>query len=206
MAKKIDKNKIRIMSQLAVYDKKGFEKDASANDYFRHDFIYKKNMSMRFHVGAGILILAIFYFLYLLSVREEDIFGLNFQVELVRFLTFAVIVMIAYSFIGTIIFTREFLRSQKRVRAYFKLMSELSGEPLDESLFEPESVSSPRKPVFERFRIRNTNQAAEPAEENDDEYEHSEPYLRDGGRLERTYIRSDDPSFWDDEDKTPRRR
>jgi hypothetical protein len=189
----IDKDKIRIMAKMAVYDKKGFERDARANQYFRHDFIYKRNMQMRFHLGIGCIILAVFYVLYLIAIQGYDIFELNFQAETIRLLTFVLVIMVGYSFLGTIIFTREFLVSQKRVEAYFALMRELSGE-------EPEELSQDLQ--------RAVNLEDEP------EYEHVEPYRRRGekmpeygqsrfehheGVLEYRYPSTDDPEFWEDE-------
>ncbi|MDR2168148.1 MAG: hypothetical protein LBE35_09925 [Clostridiales bacterium] len=175
----IDKDKIRIMAKMAVYDKKGFERDARANQYFRHDFIYKRNMQMRFHLGIGCIILAIFYIMYLLLVREHDLFALNFQAEAIRLLTFVIVIMVGYSFIGTIVFTREFLVSQKRVEAYFALMKELSGEEAE-------------KPAED---------APKAAEIDDEpEYEHFEPYRRRGENLpEYRYPSTDDPEFWEDD-------
>ncbi|MCL2350118.1 MAG: hypothetical protein FWC67_01430 [Defluviitaleaceae bacterium] len=176
-----DKSKIRLMAKMAVYDKKEFERDAGANQYFRHDFIYKKNMQMRFHVGLGCLILAVFYLFYLISIQGADIFALNFQAELMRLITFVIIVMVGYSFLGTIVFTREFLKSQKRVEQYFALMRELNGEE------QP---------------------AAATASEEEEEDEEFEPYRRTSyrQRVQGTgqmpvynYKSSDDPEFWEDD-------
>ena len=173
--KKADKDRIVTMARMAVYDKKGFEKDAEANQYFRHDFIYKRNMQMRFYLGVGCLILALFYVLYLMAVQGQDILALDFQAEIVRFVTFVLIVMVAYSFIGTIIFTREFLVAQKRVEAYFSLMRKLNGEP------EPEKETAMQEERRPRLFARKQKPIVTEEVDDEDEDEPFEAYRRRGG-------------------------
>lgn len=122
-----NKKKIAIMAKMAVYDKNGFEKDAKSNQYFRHDFIYKKNMSMRFFVGVGCLFLAGFYVLHLFAFREADIFTIDYFSMFARLIVAALVIMVAYSFIGMIVYTREYEISRRRIRRYFALMDELEG-------------------------------------------------------------------------------
>lgn len=180
-----DKEKIRIMSKMAVYDKRGFDKDAKANQYFRHDYIYKRNMSMRFFLGFGCLILIFFYALHLLAIEDVDIFTLDFGSEALTVLIFALAVMVAYSFIGTIVFTREFLRSQKRIAEYFSLMKQL-----EERNIAKEKQNAHSSSIYDDF-------------ENDEEdFERYEPYRprgRDGA--EYRYRTTGDPEFWEDDDK-----
>ncbi|MCL2855875.1 MAG: hypothetical protein FWE21_09740 [Defluviitaleaceae bacterium] len=193
---KHDPNKIRLMAQMALYDKKGFQKDAEANEYFRHDFIYKKNMSMRFYVGIGILILVVFYALRMLAVDQVDIFALDFQAELMRIIIFAVVVMLIYSFIGTILFTREFLLSQKRVKAYFALMRELHGEA------DEEEVAAVKEPAPKRLFARKAATTPPPQPEEEEEPFIFRPYRsrQADGNLTYNYRSTDDPSLWEDED------
>jgi len=224
----MDRKKIATMAKLAVYDKKGFEKDVvTANHYFRHDYIYKKNMQMRFWLGVGCLILALFYALRLFETDGIDIFALDFQAEFVRLLTFALIVMVAYSALGTIIFTREFLIAQKRVNAYFELMKELGGfEDLETAsdfvsndrgrlrakgkpatTAEESAMADERPPVDFRGSAITAKRSAIPfgkpaiqaMEEEEKDFEDSEPYRKGNARQYR--IRStDDPEFWEDKE------
>ena len=54
------RQKILLMTKLALYEKHYGAVDRAANDYFRHDFIYKKNLGTRFAVGfGGLIILAL---------------------------------------------------------------------------------------------------------------------------------------------------
>ena len=173
----IDTNKIRLMSKMALYDKKGFQKDAEANEYFRHDFIYKKNMSMRFYVGIGLLILVFFYILRVMNVAGGDVFALDFQEEIMRIVIFAAAVILFYSFVGTIIFTREFLASQKRVKAYFALMKELHGEAPEEE------------------------EASQPEEEEEEAEVPFMPYRSSRASMRYNQHSTDDPSLWEEDER-----
>jgi len=187
---------------MALYDKKDFQKDAEANEYFRHDFIYKKNMSLRFYVGVGILILLIFHVLRVLSSVGGDVFALDFQDEIMRIVIFVVIVMLFYSFVGTVIFTREFLASQKRVKSYFALMRELHGEPPeDDDVTAVENVAEPKQ---RRSIGRKTG--VQPAIEPEDDEEEQiifRPYRSRSAdnNLTYNYRSTNDPSLWEDDDK-----
>ena len=150
-----NREKIRIMSLMAIYDKKDFQRDAKAGQYFRHDFIYKKNMRMRFFLGIGCIILLFFYAMYLMAIEEADIFALDFQAEGMRVLFVALLIMVSYSFLGTIIYTREYIKSEKRVDAYFDLMRQLHDYKHQETIpmyDAPDHEDSAEYDAFEPYR------------------------------------------------------
>jgi len=161
-----DKEKIQIMSKLAVYDKNDFDRDAKAGQYFRHDYIYKHNMRMRFFLGIGCVILLLFYVMHLLAIEGVDIFTLDFEVEIMRLLFYGLIIMLAYSFIGTIIYTRDFIKSERRVNAYFALMRQLNGEASDEDV-----AIMQKKPKVHKKKIKAT-------ETTEADFEEHVPYRR----------------------------
>ena len=180
-----DKNKIRIMAKMAVYDKHNFDKDAKANQYFRHDFIYKNNSRTRFFVGIGCAILVLFYILYLLAVEDVDIFTLNYQALGIQVLLIVLVIMVAYSFLGTILHTRDFLRSQKRINGYFALMNELEGR---DAAKDKQAAQANAAPVDD--------------DADDDENADFEPYRGGGRPNDYRYRTTGDPEFWDDKDES----
>lgn len=188
-----DKEKIRIMAKMAVYDKRDFQRDSKANHYFRTDYIYKQNMRMRFFLGIGCAILAFFYVLYVLAIEGADIFALDFQFEALRLLTFVLLVMVGYSFLGTIIYTREFVIAQRRIDKYFALMKELDrrNDARDKQMAGKKGKGAAGRTLAE--------------DDGEEVFEKSEPYRRYGeGENEvivYRYRSSDDPEFWEDDDK-----
>jgi hypothetical protein len=190
------------MSKMAIYDKRDFEKDAKAGQYFRHDFIYKKNVRMRFFLGIGCVILLFFYVMYLLAIEGADLFAMDFQAEAIRLLFFAVLLMVVYSFIGTIIYTREFLISERRINAYFALMRKLDPNAIQDN--EPAAI--PEKKQSRLGRVIPLPWRKPKVEEIiEDDYEEDMPYTHyHRANLEYTYTSSADPEFWDDDDDATR--
>jgi len=188
-----DTDKIRIMSKMAIYDKKDFDRDSKAGQYFRHDYIYKRNMRMRFFLGIGCVILLFFHVMYLLAIEGADLFAMDFQAEAMRLLFFGVLIMVAYSFIGTIVYTREFLISERRINAYFALMRRLDPNAIQEE--EPAPVKVKREKQRRSWRKPKVEEIIE------DDYEEDMPYTHyHRANLEYTYRSSADPEFWDDDD------
>ncbi|MDR2182558.1 MAG: hypothetical protein LBE55_00115 [Clostridiales bacterium] len=194
-----DKDKIRIMSKMAVYDKRDFERDAKAGQYFRHDFIYKRNMQMRFFLGIGCVILLFFYIMHLLAIEGADLFTVDFQAEAIRLLFYIIVLMTVYSLIGTIIYTREFLRSEKRINAYFTLMRKLDPNAIQDN--EPEPAINVQHKQKKPWRIPWAKK--KPEEIIEEDYEEDMPYTHyHRANLEYRYSSSDDPEFWDDDTPT----
>ena len=121
----IDPQKMITMTKLAIYDKEGAENDLDIDRFFRHDFIYRRNMWIRLYVIIGCLIVIGFRILHMLAIDQIDLFTLDFREELINAALFILIFQVGYSIIGTIQFTMEYERSQKRMKAYFALMDEL---------------------------------------------------------------------------------
>jgi len=121
----INPQKIVTMTKLALYDKHEGSADRAASEYFRHDYIYKKNLGTRLAVGiGGILILAI-YWLRVVVIEEADILELNWQVYLIQSILFLVALLVIYSLFGTIQGTREYFLVQKRLERYNLLVKRL---------------------------------------------------------------------------------
>ena len=133
-----DPNKIIIMTKLAIYDKEGMERDLDADRFFRHDYIYRQNMWIRLFALIGCLILLGFRVLHLLAVDQTDLFTLDFRTVLIQLVFWLLAIEAAYTVIGTIRFTVEYERAQKRLREYYRLMDELDPPPP-----EPASIAPP---------------------------------------------------------------
>jgi hypothetical protein len=110
--------KIITMTKLALYDKHEGASDRAANDYFRHDFIYRKNLGTRLAVGLGCVFILIIYWSWLIFVEGMDIFELNLEEHFQESILFALAALVLYSLIGTIQGTREYYLVQKRLEDY----------------------------------------------------------------------------------------
>jgi len=118
----VNQQKIITMTKLALYDKHEGIYDRAANDYFRHDYIYRKNLSTRISVGVGgVLILAI-YWLRVIFVDGMDIFEIDIQHYATESILFIIALVAVYSVIGTVQGTREYYLVQKRLRKYQNML------------------------------------------------------------------------------------
>jgi len=109
--------KIITMTKLALYDKHEGASDRAANDYFRHDFIYRKNLGTRLAVGLGCVFILIIYWSMRIFVEGIDVFELNLE-HFRESILFALAALVLYSLIGTIQGTREYYLVQKRLEDY----------------------------------------------------------------------------------------
>ena len=123
-----NEEKIIIMTELAVYDKRYGEADKEATSFFRHDYVYWKNFWNRFYALIGCFIIIGFYAFNRIFVNGEDIFEIDFRLEGFRVLTFIVIVMFITSTISSLKSSREYSVIQKRLDRVLKLTEKLEGK------------------------------------------------------------------------------
>jgi hypothetical protein len=129
------------MTKLALYEKREYAADRIANDYFRHDYIYKKNIGTRIAVGFAGLIILVIYWLRVIFMDGVDVFELNIQRHLIDSILFIVVLLALYSLIGTVQGTREYYLMQKRLAAAEQLTRFLShpeGAPAQAQAPRPE--------------------------------------------------------------------
>ena len=120
-----NQHKIVTMTKLALYDKHEGPADRAASEYFRHDYIYKKNLSTRLAVGLGGFLLLIIYWLRVILLDGADILQMDITQYLTDSVLFLVAVLAVYSLIGTIQGTREYYLIQKRLERYNALIKQL---------------------------------------------------------------------------------
>ena len=123
--KSLIKAKIITMTKLALYDKHEGTQDRAGSEYFRHDYIYKKNLGTRIAVGiAGVLLLALYWGRVIL-IDWADILQIDIRQYLTDSVLFLVALLVLYSLFGTVQGTREYYLMQKRLDQYNGLMKRL---------------------------------------------------------------------------------
>lgn len=114
----IDKNKIKLMTIMAVYDKNHGDKDRQIEGFYKGSYVYRKNCVTRIGVIFGIFILFCFYVLDNLIVREFDFAGFDYLSAIVRWGLFTISLLVIYTIIGTIKFGKEYEEAAKRLKGY----------------------------------------------------------------------------------------
>jgi len=114
----VDKERIIIMTKLASYDKNKSEEDSQVLGYFRHDYVYRKNVVDRFFVLLGGIILLAVDYLRRIFMEYLDVFSLDFGRELRGILVFLGILLVVYTIIGSVKHNYEYTKCQLRMKKY----------------------------------------------------------------------------------------
>jgi len=121
----IDEKKIHYMTKIAIHEKKYNDKDIKLDNYYRSDYIYKKNIFNRFSVIIGLLFVAVLAVLDIVFVKQTDIFSIDYKKFGIEVAAIALIVLVIYSFIGMIKYGAEYDLAEKRLKQYRILVRDL---------------------------------------------------------------------------------
>ena len=146
----ITKQKMLVMTKLALYDKHEGQTDREINEYFRHDYIYRKNLGNRIAVGIGGLIMLGFYWLNIVYTAE-NFFDIQFETHITNSVLFLAALMVFYTFVGTIKGTREYYMVQRRLEKYERMINHL--DRMEEHAKRREAAASAEESDPERNEV-----------------------------------------------------
>ncbi len=121
----VDYNKIIVMTKLGLADKEYDRKYRRINEYFRYDYIYRKNVWTRFCVITGSLFILAIYWANQILVKGINILNIDLKKAGTDAILFLVLVAVAYSLLGTLLASREYTAAQKYQRHYLHLLDRL---------------------------------------------------------------------------------
>ena len=118
----INKKRIILMTKLALYDQQYGKRDKRDNEYYRHDYIYRKNMWTRLctFIGAGIILTV--YWIYQIFVLKNNFLEIDYKEAGTNAAIFILSIMAIYTIIGTIRETAQYAKSQRRLKNYMKML------------------------------------------------------------------------------------
>ena len=122
----INKTKIITMAKLSVYEKRYGQSDRKILEYFRHDYVYKKNTWTRFYVILGSIFLIAMYWMKAVFVDGTDIFLTNIEKTVSQTILFIAAVSVFYTLIGTVAAIREYSIAEKRVKKSNQMLNHLN--------------------------------------------------------------------------------
>ena len=125
-----------MMTKLAVYDHQHGPRDKKINEYYRHDYIYRKNMWTRLCAAIGAVIILAVYWAYQLFALNVSFLEIDYKQAGINAATFVLAVMALYTVIGTVREAAAFSKSQRRLKNYMRMLYML------DRIREPESRSS----------------------------------------------------------------
>ena len=115
------------MAKLASYDKYYAGGDRKKAEFFRHDYIYRQNLTSRFFTLFGSMIVVAFYFMHRLTIDKLDILNISeVMLDVIKVIIFIIVVQLLYSLLGFLIYSRDYNSAQKRIAEYMENMNELA--------------------------------------------------------------------------------
>lgn len=132
----LNKERIKIMTKLAIYDKTHGESDRVANELFYRDYIYRTNFTLRLAAGIGVVIPFIFHFIFLFFTDGVDLLHFDFVGYFVNMGIVVGLVMVIYTFIGSHIATSEYKNIKLRLQHYFSLLRQLDETKKESYVYE----------------------------------------------------------------------
>jgi len=134
----INKDKIILMTKLAIYDKTDGESDKRLNSFFRHDYVYWKNFWIRLYAFIGCVVIVALYALNKIVIEKQDLFEIDYKAEAMSILFFVIIVLGISTFFGSIKATREYSKAQKRITEHLELTKQLDHMNMNEVDNQPD--------------------------------------------------------------------
>jgi hypothetical protein len=151
----VSKKRVIMMTKLAVYDQKYGSRDKKDNEYYRHDYIYRKNMWTRLCASFGALIILTVYWAYQIFSLDQSFLEIDYLNAGTDAAIFILAVMALYTVIGTIRETACYAKSQRRLKNYMRTLYML------DRVREPESHTRAVKTKEESNLYHGTNIASE---------------------------------------------
>lgn len=123
----IDQNKIILMTKLEMYNKKYGNEDRKRCKYFLEDYIYIKNFKTRL-----CFTLVVLFFMVLGTVKIimnnlviPESLGQFMEVYINPYILPWVIGIVVYTLISSWIYSRQYRKSQRRLKEYRKVLKQL---------------------------------------------------------------------------------
>ena len=115
------------MTKLAVHEKKNMNKDKRKLNYFVEDYVYINNFITRISITIIVGIIAVIG--VFVKFSETLIFPMSLEELISEYLVVYIIpwliLMVVYTFISTIVYSKEYYKSKKSYKKYINLMKQL---------------------------------------------------------------------------------
>ncbi len=125
MNNKFDKRSIALMTKLAIYDKHKGNSDRKITGFYRHDYVYRKNIISRLGAFFGGLFVLGLYLLNLIFTTEQNIFEFDLERIAVNIAIYFGVIFVISTIISSVVATAEYNRAQNRQRKYFEMLKRL---------------------------------------------------------------------------------
>lgn len=121
----MNKEKVKIMTNLAIYEKNLGKEDFTINEHFKSNYVSYNNFKTRLGVIIAMLIIFGFDILRRVSKDFNNIVEIDYVSIGIRYLVILVIVLVIYTIISTLIYKKKYKSAEIRINKYKKLLNKL---------------------------------------------------------------------------------
>ena len=127
----IDTKTIELMTKIAIHDKRYNAKDKKISDYYRSDYIYRKNAINRISAVIGLFFVFLLVVLDMVYIKGIDIFKLDYKTFGTTWGVSLVMILVLYTIFGGFKYGKEYDEAQKRSKKYYSMLSKLDKQRTD---------------------------------------------------------------------------
>lgn len=121
----LDNEKIRLMTQIAIYEKGKGKNDIKRVQFYEKDYISFNNFKMQVSVTLALIFIMGVEFANIILDNLAVITAYNFIWLAVKYVIIWVIFMITYTIISTITNRKNYIKSKERIGTYEVLLNDL---------------------------------------------------------------------------------
>lgn len=121
----LDNEKIRLMTQIAIYEKGTGKYDIKRAQYYEKDYISINNFKMQVSVTFALIFIMGVEFASIILDNLAVITAYNFVWLAVKYIVIWIVLMVAYTTISTITNRKNYLKSKERIETYEELLNNL---------------------------------------------------------------------------------
>lgn len=129
----LNNNKIRLMTKLAVYEKKEGKEDIQLSKYYKTDYVRYQMIKSMISATFGYLLILALVFLYQMEYLIKNAVDLNYKLIGTYVLGFYIMIVTVYGLGSAIGYSMKYDASRKKLVRYFKLLKRLNRVYNDET-------------------------------------------------------------------------
>lgn len=116
----LDNKKIRIMTNLAIYEQREGKEDIELSKYYKTDYIRYNILKSIINITIGYFIILCMIGMYKIEYLIEEVTKLDYKELGISILAIYILLLIIYGIGSTITYSLKFDMSRKRLHQYYR--------------------------------------------------------------------------------------
>ena len=122
----LNNNKVRLMTRLAMYEKREGKEDIRLSKYYKTDYVRLNILKTVVSVTVGYLLVLLMIGIYHMEYLISEAVNLNYKDMGLKILGGYLAILTVYISSSLVGYTIYYIRSRKKLSKYFKMLKKLS--------------------------------------------------------------------------------